>query len=187
MAPQSTLQAESQKNSFFSKNGQTAIQNKKNHQELQTKTCNDRYSKPQQKYRLATVSKILLGGLNRFYVATTFALSSALVYTRHLFSPREGFLTHLCNIRENITNQTTTEMKKRRELDRKIRKKYMLAMILALNFVKVILRYIKIGYNINVIRQTACMVVNPVTVNNFASLFGCTPAGWDSDSMTAPA
>ena len=37
----------------------------------------------------------------------------------------------------------------------------------------------KIGYNIhvNVIRQTACMVVNPITVNNFASLFNCMPAG----------
>ena len=34
------------------------------------------------------------------------------------------------------------------------------------NFVKIILRYKKIGYNINVIRQTACMVVNPITVNN---------------------
>ena len=31
-------------------------------------------------------------------------------------------------------------------------------------FRKIILRYIKIGYNINVIRQTACMVVNPITV-----------------------
>ena len=31
------------------------------------------------------------GLLNRFYVATILALSSALVYTRHLFSPREGF------------------------------------------------------------------------------------------------
>ena len=38
-------------------------------------------------------------------------------------------------------------------------------------------RYKKIGYNINVIRQTACMVDNPITVNNFASLFNCTPAG----------
>ena len=44
-------------------------------------------------------------------------------------------------------------------------------------FRKIILRYKKIGYNINVIRQTACMVVNPITVNNFASLFNCTPAG----------
>ena len=46
---------------------------------------------------------------------------------------------------------------------------------------------IKIGYNINVIRQTACMVVNPSTVNNFASLFGCTQVARASDSMTAPA
>ena len=63
--------------------------------------------------------------------------------------------------------------------------KYMLAMILALNFVKSF--FTKTGYNINVIRQTACMVVNPITVNNFASLFDCTPAGRASDTMTAPA
>ena len=54
-------------------------------------------------------------------------------------------------------------------------------------FREFILRYIKIEYNINVIRQIACTVVNPNTVNNFASLFGCTPAGRPSDSMTAPA
>ena len=42
-------------------------------------------------------------------------------------------------------------------------------------------------YNINVIRPTACVVVNPITVNKFASLFGCTPAGRASDSITAPA
>ena len=44
-------------------------------------------------------------------------------------------------------------------------------------FRKIIHRYKKIGYNVNVIRQTACMVVNQITVNNFASLFNCTPAG----------
>ena len=54
-------------------------------------------------------------------------------------------------------------------------------------FRKIILRYIKIGYNINVIRQTACMVVNPITVNNFASLYAFMPAYWTSDSMTDPA
>ena len=42
------------------------------------------------------------GGLNRFYVATVLALSSAVVYTRYLFSLREGFLTHQRNISENI-------------------------------------------------------------------------------------
>ena len=51
----------------------------------------------------------------------------------------------------------------------------------SIQFHKIILRYIKIGYNINVIRRTACMVVNPNTVDNFASLFGCTPAGRASD------
>ena len=33
--------------------------------------------------------------------------------------------------------------------------------------------------------MTDCMVVNPITVNNFASLFCCTPAGLTSDSMAA--
>ena len=47
----------------------------------------------------------------------------------------------------------------------------------SIQFRKIILRYKKIGYNINGIRQTACMVVNPITVNNFASLFNCTLAG----------
>ena len=37
-----------------------------------------------------------------------------------------------------------------------------------------ILRYIKIGYSINVMRQTACMIVNPLTVNNFSSIQGGT-------------
>ena len=35
-------------------------------------------------------------------------------------------------------------------------------------------RYKKIGYNINVLRQTAFLVVNPIKVNNFAYLFDCT-------------
>ena len=51
-------------------------------------------------------------------------------------------------------------------------------------FRKIIIRYKRIGYNMNVMRQTACWVVNPITVNNFADLFNCTPA---SDLMMAPA
>ena len=46
--------------------------------------------------------KTLLGDLNQFYVATTLALSSAVVYTRQLFSPRKGFLNHQYNISKNI-------------------------------------------------------------------------------------
>ena len=44
-------------------------------------------------------------------------------------------------------------------------------------FKKIILRYKKICYNIDVLRQTACLVVNPVKVNSFAYLFNCTTVG----------
>ena len=46
--------------------------------------------------------------------------------------------------------------------------------------------YKKIGYNINVLQQTACLVVNPITVGNFAFLFDCMPVGRTSDSMMVP-
>ena len=48
-------------------------------------------------------------------------------------------------------------------------------------FRKIIVRYKRIGYNINIMRQSACLVFNPITVNNFASLFNCTPVGRASD------
>ena len=53
-------------------------------------------------------------------------------------------------------------------------------------FIEIISHYKKIGYNINGKRQTACLVVNPITVGTFAFLFNCSPAGWTSDSMTVP-
>ena len=53
-------------------------------------------------------------------------------------------------------------------------------------FRKIIVRYKRIGYNINIMRQSACLVFNLITVNNFASLFNCTPLGRASDSMMAP-
>ena len=53
-------------------------------------------------------------------------------------------------------------------------------------FTKTISHYKKIGYNINVLQQTACLVVNPIPVGNLAFLFHCTPVGRTSDSMTVP-
>ena len=53
-------------------------------------------------------------------------------------------------------------------------------------FIKIISHNKKIGYNINVLLQTACLVVNPITVGNFAFLFNCTPMGRTSDSMMVP-
>ena len=51
---------------------------------------------------------------------------------------------------------------------------------------KNIVRYKRIGYYINLVRQSACLELYPVTVNNFASLFNCTPVGRASASMIAP-
>ena len=53
-------------------------------------------------------------------------------------------------------------------------------------FRKIIVRYKRIGYNINIMQQSACLVFNPITVNNFVSLFNCTPVGRASDSVMAP-
>ena len=53
-------------------------------------------------------------------------------------------------------------------------------------FRKVIMRYKRIGYNIYVMRQSACLVINPITVDSFAALFNCTPVGRASDSMIGP-
>ena len=41
-------------------------------------------------------------------------------------------------------------------------------------FRKIIILYKRIGYDLNVMRQSACLVVNPITVDNFAALFNCT-------------
>ena len=57
---------------------------------------------------------------------------------------------------------------------------------LSAQFIKIISHYKKIGFNINVLQQTACLVVNPITVGNFAFLFNCTPVGRTSDSMMVP-
>ena len=49
------------------------------------------------------------------------------------------------------------------------------------HFKKIIVRYKKIGCNIDVLRQTACLVVNPIMDNSFAYLFNCTTVGRASD------
>ena len=54
-------------------------------------------------------------------------------------------------------------------------------------FRKVIMRYKRIGYNLNVMRQSACLaIINPIMVDSFAALFNCTPVDRASDSMMAP-
>ena len=53
-------------------------------------------------------------------------------------------------------------------------------------FREILMRYKRIGYNQNVMRQSACLVINPITVDGFAALFNCTSVDRASDSMMAP-
>ena len=53
-------------------------------------------------------------------------------------------------------------------------------------FRKIIMRYKRIGYNLKVMRQSACLVINPIAVDGYAALFNCTPVDRASDSMMAP-
>ena len=50
-------------------------------------------------------------------------------------------------------------------------------------FRKLINLYIRIGYSMDIIRQTACLVIN--TITGYVFLFNCTTAVRASDSVTA--
>ena len=52
-------------------------------------------------------------------------------------------------------------------------------------FTKIITRYRRTGYNINVMRQSACLVFNPIMVDKYAAFFIYTPMGQVSDPMMA--
>ena len=41
------------------------------------------------------------------------------------------------------------------------------------------------GYNVDVMQQSACLVLNPIMVYSYGFLFNCTTVGLSSDSMTA--
>ena len=52
-------------------------------------------------------------------------------------------------------------------------------------FKKIVKRYIRVGYNLDIMRQSACLVLNPITDYNYGFLFNFTTVGQASDSMTA--
>ena len=52
-------------------------------------------------------------------------------------------------------------------------------------FRKLINRCKRIGYSLDIMRHTACLVVNPIIVDGYASLFNRTTAVRASDSMKA--
>ena len=59
--------------------------------------------------------------------------------------------------------------------------KYLVKMNFLINSKKIIVRYKKIGYNIDVLQQMICLVVNSVKVYSFPYLYNCTTVGRTSD------
>ena len=53
-------------------------------------------------------------------------------------------------------------------------------------FINIVSHYKKIGYNINVLQQTAYLVVNQIRVGIFAFLFNYTPVDRTLDPITVP-
>ena len=49
----------------------------------------------------------------------------------------------------------------------------------------IVKRYKKVGYNLDVTRQCAYLVLNQITVYSYGFLFNCMAVGQASDSMTA--
>ena len=57
---------------------------------------------------------------------------------------------------------------------------------LSFQFRKIITRYRRIGYNLNIMRPSACLGFYPIMVDIYVVFFNCTPVGRASDSMMAP-
>ena len=52
-------------------------------------------------------------------------------------------------------------------------------------FKRIVNRFRRAGCTLDIMRQTACLVFNPIMVEGYAALFSCTAVVQASDSMTA--
>ena len=50
---------------------------------------------------------------------------------------------------------------------------------------RIVNRFKRAGYNLDIFRQTACLVFNPIMFQGYAALVSCTAVVKASDSMTA--
>ena len=51
-------------------------------------------------------------------------------------------------------------------------------------FKRIVNRFKRAGYTLDIMRQTKCLVVNPIIVESYAAFFSCTAVVQASDSMT---
>ena len=59
------------------------------------------------------------------------------------------------------------------------------SLIQVINFKKIIKRYKRVVYNMNIMPQSACLDLNPITVDSHGFLFNCKTVGQASDLMMA--
>ena len=52
-------------------------------------------------------------------------------------------------------------------------------------FKRIVNRFRRAGYNLDIMRQTACLVSNPIVVEGYAALLSCAAVVQASDPMTA--
>ena len=52
-------------------------------------------------------------------------------------------------------------------------------------FKRIVNRFKRAGYTLDIMRQTVCLVFNPIMVEGYAALFSCTAMVQASDSITA--
>ena len=52
-------------------------------------------------------------------------------------------------------------------------------------FKRMVNRFKRAGYTLNIMRQTACLVFYPIMAEGYAALFSCSAVVQASDSMTA--
>ena len=55
----------------------------------------------------------------------------------------------------------------------------------SLIFKRLVNRFKRAGYSLDIMRPTTCLVFNPIMVEGYAALFSCTAVVQASDSMTA--
>ena len=52
-------------------------------------------------------------------------------------------------------------------------------------FKNIVKLYIRVGYNLDIMRQFACLVLDPITAYSYGFLFNCTTVGQALDSLMA--
>ena len=120
--------------------------------------------------------------LNSFVLLEHLAmlLSSTLAITQKLFNKAIRIINFaipfLNCIDDTMISKLDLNLSCKRVLVYKL-KKIVGSNYFSAQFIKKKSHYKKIGYKINVLQQTAYLMVNPITVGNFAFLFNCTPVG----------